>query len=90
MHQEPEMIYEKRQRQTMTSSAASIRTSGGRLDCGGVIRDLVGFALMELVSPVAGLAVFVVTFCAAALGVACDLAGYGMSALNGTARKTKR
>ena len=55
-----------------------------------VIGDLVGFTLMELVSPVAGLAVFVVTFCAAALGVACDLAGYGMSALNGTARKTKR
>ena len=42
MHQEPEMIYEKRQRQTMTSYAASIRTSGGRLDCGGQLAILSG------------------------------------------------
>ena len=79
----------------MTSYAAPMRRrvdSDKRSSLGwwGVVADLVGFTLMELVSPVAGLAVFVVTFCAAAFGVACDLAGYGMSALNGTARKTKR
>ena len=94
MHQEPEMIYGKRQRETMTSYAPPMRRrvdSDKRSSLGwwGVIGDLVGFTLMELISPVAGLAVFIVTFCVAALGVGCDLIGYGMRALNRMTRNTK-
>ena len=95
MHQEPEMIYRRAQRQTMTSYAPPMHRrvdSDRRTSLGwwGAISELAGFTLLEfLASPVLGIAVLVVSFCLVFSEAMSDLFNYAIDALGSKAHKTK-
>jgi hypothetical protein len=96
MHQEPEMIYRKAQRETMTSYAPPMHRrvdSDRRTSLGwwGAISELAGFALLEyLASPVVGIAVLVVSFCLDVFAAMSGLFRRGANALDGKKRKTQK
>ena len=96
MHQEPEMIYRKAQRETMTSYAPPMHRrvdSDKRTSLGwwGAINELAGFALLEyLASPVVGIAVLVVSYGLAIFEAMSDLCRHGANALGRKTRKTQK
>ena len=95
VHHELEEVYGKRPRQTKTGNAPPMRR---RADSGkrrspqfwGIVGDLFGFTLIEMISPVAGLVVMLVSSGLASFGALCDLFRYATRARDRRKGKTKK